>query len=418
MQPNKYRHSYLAVSAITLLGISLTSCSTMRTVDADVQAPVTHKARVGNFYFLPRGVIRIVGEPVENNAFKVTISKFNVPDPTSRYFLKQEMNPFFDDHTMLEVDQQGLLTTTNVESEDKTSEIIDKVTETIINVAKISANLGSSIVPLTAEDVGQPPALLPFNCTFDPLVPSDVARARNVLRDAGFRLRVGGASGSKTVTATVTKAPASGGVFYRPPLVVHLTVETAIEGVPPVVEKAAVRIPDPAEIAVFSLSRPFLVKKTTNLAFIGGDLKTMDFKKPSEALAFVTIPASVTGKIAEAIPSIIKIQDSRANAGLVAEKAHLDAQKGVLDSQLALRKSQQAILDSAPPGVAPASAGPTSANPNRTESMTIREQKARAKAAEAAAAAEQADAEVRKAKAEFEKTKALKEIEALKNQGQ
>jgi hypothetical protein len=122
----------------------------MQTEDADVNRPVTGEARVGNFYFLPRGKITIVGTPVEHAAYSLVVTRKNEADPQARKFLLQRRNVFYDDKIKLDIDADGLLTTVNVESEDKTPAIIDKVVDTVIDVAKIAANSSGFAAPRLA----------------------------------------------------------------------------------------------------------------------------------------------------------------------------------------------------------------------------------------------------------------------------
>lgn len=347
----------------------------MTTLESPVGGEISSHGHVGNYYFLPRGVVRIVGGEADG-VYTVKITRFNVPDASARYYLRQNHNPFYDDATLLEVDAAGLLATTNVVTEDKTPAIIDKVTETLVNVAKISANLGGSPFGIRSIKQVAKQKLLPFNCTFDPLIPSEVDTARRQMKDCGFSLSVSSADADgKGSTPVAAGKLATSGVYYRPPVTVQIRVTTLGDFDGHMIESSTVRVPDPRHIAVLDLRRPFLVKKTTNLAFVDGDLKKVDYTKPSEALAFVSIPASVTGKIAEALPSIIQVKDSRANAGLQAEKARLDAQKGVLDSQLALRNSQKALEGGASDALAAQSLSASSAP------MTVEERLIRARAA-------------------------------------
>lgn len=386
---------------LSLFVATLPGCSTMQTETAALGDSAPGKPKVGNYYFLPRGMIRVAGQPDKDKGYVVVISRFNVPDVNARYFLQQNMNPFYDDHTTLEVDEQGLLTTTNVDSEDKTPAILDKVTETVINVAKISANLGGS--PLALSDIrNETSDPKPFNCTFDPLERTQVNEAKRKVSAAGFLLHVEDTGGSgKKVAPPADSSPSNRGVFYRPPRVVNITITAKSALKSPVLEKTVVRVPDPSQTAVLSLSRPFLVKKTTNLTFAAGDLKKVEFKKASEALAVVSIPASITAKVAEAIPSIIEIQDSRANSALAAEKASLEAQKGVLDAQLQLAQSRKALDDFQAGGGNNAAASAAQGVGASGRTFLSREEKvARAEAALMEAEATKKEAELRKRNAE------------------
>jgi hypothetical protein len=150
--------------------------------------------------------------------------------------------------------------------------------------------------------------------------------------NAGFAATIVPAS-METKTVVVQDELSNHGVYYRPPTTVSLKIKTREGYVGDFMQTATVRVPDPSSIAVLSLSRPFLVKKTTNLVFVGGDLHTVDFTHPSEALGVIGIPASIASKLAAAIPAIIKIQDERANADTARETARLNAERDLLKAR-------------------------------------------------------------------------------------
>jgi hypothetical protein len=330
--PNRSQITVLANQCIIgALAVALAGCTTMQTEDADVNSPVTGKARVGNFYFLPRGKITIVGTPVDNAAYSLVITRKNEADPQARKFLLQRRNVFYEDKTKLDIDAEGLLTTVNVDSEDKTPAIIDKVVDTVIDVAKIAANTSGMMGAADMKTLTLLP-LSPFKCTFDPFVREQVNAARNVMWNAGFVATIVPAS-METKTRVVQDELSNRGVYYRPPTTVSVKIKTRDGYVGDFMQTATVRVPDPSSIAVLSLTRPFLVKKTTNLVFVGGDLHTVDFTHPSEALGVVSIPASIASKLAAAIPAIIKIQDERANAVTARETSRLNAERDLLKAQ-------------------------------------------------------------------------------------
>lgn len=383
----------------------------MSTLDEPVQEPTTGKARIGNFYFLPRGMLSIEGAPATDSGFTVTLSKKNEPDHAARYFLKQNWHPAYSDATTLEVDENGLLTTSNVSSEDQSPAIIDKVTETLINVAKIGANLGGGIPGIQALEETKPGTFLPFKVSFDPLDSHAVSVASAEMFKSGLILKIDdhGVPMGKDARSAGSGRLSTGGVYYRPPATVGVKI-TSRPGFPArIVMSESVRIPDPANIGVLDFSRPILVKKTINVTFAAGDLKKLEYIKPSEALAFVSIPASVTGKIAEAIPDIIKVHDARANAGLAAEKARLDAQKEVLDAQLALTKSKQALAAGVP------AAAPTAASaPGGRQPMTVEERRSSAQAALKAAKNAEIEAENQTRRIEIERIELDNKLKELK----
>lgn len=366
-------------------------CSTFNTT----KSPIDERAstRLGSYYFLPRGKIHLKGEQATGGGFKVSIERINEPDRAHRYFLKHQPNIFFDDDITLKVNTKGLLETVNITTEDKTPAIIDKITETLIDVARIATN------GLALETIAKK-TFQPFDYTFDPFIRPEVEDIKKKLKSRGFALELDARGGSqnylgqnyRTVTSTTSTTSTArqssfNGVFYRPPTTVKLELVALPDYDEAIIGRTEIRLPDVHRIAVLDLSRSPFIKKKTNLAFADGDFGQLEYNRPSQALGFISIPASIAHKIAEAIPTIIAIQDNRAKRvppDLAAEKARLDAQKAVLDSQAALIKSEAALRATQSAG------GANDAAPLSNEEATSRANAAaaRAKAEELKAAAE------------------------------
>jgi hypothetical protein len=323
----------------------------------------TTKPRLGNYYFLPRGLIQIDGAPVSKDFatdFHVTVKSINVPDKARRFFLRQHANPFYDDDLQLKVNGKGLLETVNFSTEDKTPAIIDKVTETFIDVARIGASGGGALFK-SAQEARTAITLKPFHVVFDPFDSTEKEAARRKLEECGFKLDfldadpgnglVAGDSKDRRIVyretddSTAVPDPAAGeGIFYRPPTVVGLAVATLDNSQTGILQRVFVRLPNRNEIAVMDASRSFLIKKKSNYALVDGDLIQIDHNRPSQALALVGIPASIVRKVADAIPTIIAIEDKRATRvppELAAQKAQLDAQTALLNSQMALIEARK-----------------------------------------------------------------------------
>ena len=102
-----------------------------------------------------------------------------------------------------------------------------------------------------------------------------------------------------------------------------------------------------------------LVKRTTNLAFVEGNLTTVTETRPSQVLAAVTIPADLASKAASAVPSIIKIQNDTANANTNAEAAKLNAQTALLNAETQKMKAEAALAQERSLASGPGSTLPT-----------------------------------------------------------
>jgi hypothetical protein len=408
----------------------LSSCVALRSTAAS-ESSVSTEPRLGNYYFLPRGLIQLDGAPLSKDAptdFQVTVKSFNVPDKDRRFFLRQRNNPFYEDDLQLKINGKGLLETVNISTEDKTPAIIDKVTETFIDVARIGAS-GSNGLFQSAKQLQTAIALKPFHVVFDPSSPAERNAARARLEECGFKLEFPDATAAKARVAsdskdrkilyrvandstTVPYPATADGILYRPPTAVDLEISTLDNSQTGLLQHVFVRVPNRNEIAVMDASRSFLIKKKNNYALVDGDLIQIDHNRPSQALALVGIPASVVHKVAEAIPTIIAIQDKRASRvppELAAQKAQLDAQTAVLNSQIALIEARKKAQGDGPTNRALTRDALVKQAEAENEEALLRVEKVNADKEEATARKAKAQAENEEAQARVEKAKADKE---------
>jgi hypothetical protein len=343
----------------TMVSAVFAGCVALRSTSAP-EVVAALEPRLGNYYFLPRGLIQLDGTPSTGD-FQVTVKTFNVPDRGRRFFLRQHHNAFYEDDLVLKVNGKGLLETVNLSTEDKTPAILDKVADTFIDVAKISASGGISPLFRKAEDIKQAIVLRPFHVVFDPFDPGQRNAAVAKLRDCGFELvfhdpgearaRVASESkDSRSLTQryshadTISDSLAANGILFHPPTAIELGIATLDNTTAGLLQHVFVRLPSPNEVAVMDASRAFLIKKKNNYTLVDGDLIQIDHNRPSQALALVGVPASIVHKVADAIPTIISIEDKRASRvppELAAQKAQLDAQTAVLNSQMALIEARR-----------------------------------------------------------------------------
>ena len=293
--------------------------------------------------------------------FVVTIKTFNVPDKEHRFFLRHRKNAFYEDDLLLKVNAKGLLETVNLTVEDKGPAVIDKAVETIIDVARISASGGVGPFFRDSSEITEIP-LKPFHVVFDPFSAKQRSDAATMLAECGFQLSfpepqpaqkwlAADAKQIESVTSRLSEAAASNpkiadGILFRPPTAIEMQISALNNSTGGILQHVFVRLPNPIEIATLDASRAFLIKKKNHYSLEDGDLIQVDYNRPSQALAFVSIPASVAHKVAEAIPSIIEIQDKRASRvppELAAQKAQLDAQTALLNSQAALIEANKKL---------------------------------------------------------------------------
>lgn len=407
----------LLISGFTALFL-LTGCISLKSKQIDDAHPMDVTPRVGNYYFLPRGLVQMDGEPVyvQNNMvdFKITVKVANVPDKEARYFLRHRINVFYDDAIVLKVNGKGLLESVNITTEDRTPAIIDKIADTIIDIGKIASSGNPLADVKSLQDENKPKA---FHVQFDPLSPIQRGQAVAALEKAKVVLAFDDDLPNSRVMTDVKRIRALlsnrssfndpkvielDGAAYRPPMIVGMSLSLSGGDVAAIkLAQVSVRVPDAGALAVMDTSRSFLIKKINNYTLVDGDLYQIDHTRPSQLLAAVSIPASIARKVSEAIPTIVAIQDKRAARvppDLAAQKAQLDAETSVLNSKAALIKAQEALQP------LPNPRGDTVQEVvSEVNAAKHREEEAQSKASEAKARAEEAQAKAEAAKRDLNK---------------
>jgi hypothetical protein len=345
----------LTYGIAVLVSLTLVGCGSIFTTSLEpaANAPVS---ALGSYYFLPKTRIKIDGAPVKDSTgYLITISQVNEPDRNHRYFLRYHRNVLSEDTYTVTVDSKGLLQTVNLQAEDKTPAIINKVADTIVSAISAAESAGG-FRALEGAVVEQP-----FTVSFDPQDEDEYSTAKTLVDKAGCTLSITpkpNSSGTGSARASINdkglvlnarsasevelQKHASDGVFFHPPTTVTIKIVPRNDA-RLLVQKTELRIPDRNQLAVFDLRRMAFVKRTTNLAFVEGNLTTVTETRPSQVLAAVTIPADLASKAASAIPSIVKIQNDNANASTNAETARINAQTALINAESQRLRAEEAL---------------------------------------------------------------------------
>jgi hypothetical protein len=205
-----------------------------------------------------------------------------------------------------------------------------------------------------------------------------------MVEDAGFHLdvetsdstNVGGKNfnqSEQTREGDMSRA----GVFYRPLTTVKISLQC--RSVADLAINQIIPIPDPHAIAVYSLHRGVLIKKSTTLAFVDGEPRGMQHNKPSELLGLSAIPSKVSASVLAALPSLgslvlkpspnqnakLDAETARLNAETASIRAHTDALTAKKGAEDALAKEKDDAAE-----VAARSAGATAAALNASGNGT------------------------------------------------
>src|SRR3954469_12272309 len=155
---------YLTNFAIGTFACALLGCGTV--FDSEVEPAGNQPGDVlGVYYFLPKTRLKIDGVPGDKGTYAIAINQLNEPDRNNRYFLHYHRNAMAEDTYTVTVDSKGLLQTLNLQAEDKTPAIINKVADTIVSAFSAAENAAGL---RGVREVGTPNAELPFSVVFDP----------------------------------------------------------------------------------------------------------------------------------------------------------------------------------------------------------------------------------------------------------
>jgi hypothetical protein len=294
--------SALRLVALLLFAIACGACSSFSTSNRGISS-----GRVaGQLYYLPQGKIRLMGEwkypgSPGRSVFIVTIVEEIEADPSARYYLKPDINVFYDDDTQLTVNAKGLLTMADASAEDKTQAIVATVASAGADALEFAA--GGGLPGLTVQGAQEPAIRLkPFNLVFDPTDKTETEQIVARVAKCGFAVRVKeervegvplGRSNRNANADVLTH-----GVVFRPVKPWRVILDGTDDSVAALRESKLIHLPDKTHPLVFDYTRVPFVKKVTNVTFVDGMMRDYSHKLPSPVLGFLGIPKAVLGAIA------------------------------------------------------------------------------------------------------------------------
>jgi len=277
-------------------------------------------------------------------------------DPRFRYVARMNHSGLRDDHMELKLNEDGLLSSSNVAATDHTGDILVEA----IAAATVFGRGGLGPVGVVeevdaapAEEGETPPhcATLPpqFQQVFDPTRSGEMRRLNMALADAEFPFSVQmtdfstatataeawAAYPNSRVTRQATADPAAG-IYYRTATPVMfavnraLTIDATKNPNPCADARAAVRspaedstsgtafdqcvaagrawqpvdtvlaaLPQAGPVSFIPMTATAFVKSTDDVVFVNGSVTSWTRDRPSEVLAFVKLPAALVSRISE-----------------------------------------------------------------------------------------------------------------------
>ena len=318
-------------------------------------------------YCLPKRLLNVVFQRDDSGD---TIRLEALPPIADGECFLAELNhsAFANDEAKLAVSPTGVLTGLNTTGEDVTGQVVLKLAEVAVQIAK---QFG-----LIAKKVEKPKKLPQRReLTFDPSDPKQVEVVKTALADVGYTFEAYRAdtspmpatqtqaslpSASTNAMVATTEAGISlpvDGILYRVPLpylvqVSRTRCDPHSEEACGIVLRTIVSLPNGGQIRVATLRGGPLVKTAYELKLDNGGLTELKATKPSEALAFASLLPdlfkTVAGAATEASPINIKVDYSSKHEDVVtAQKVVIDQQAAKID-EVAKPKAPEPPTTTAP----------------------------------------------------------------------
>lgn len=285
---------------------------------------------------------------------ELIVSTVYVPDPKCFYLLKYLPNPAADQTVSVSLNQQGLLQSVNVTTEDKTPEIIVKITEIAKEIIKLPV-LGVPSVPSDLMKRLELPEFKPkfIRKTDAVFNPQDlIAKEEQVYAFPKITIALKPHDPNQQSSSDEPLKPSvregidiqkvQKGVYYRAPLPYVLTI--TMEGSQiikdnPVdisyIKDVVAYLPNFSPILFMDITGAAFVRKVNNLSFDNGILTSFSITKPSQILAGLNIPLDILKSVATLPTELIqlKIDYSTAKTSLIQQKtAEIEAKQKLVEA--------------------------------------------------------------------------------------
>ncbi|WP_394647839.1 hypothetical protein [uncultured Sphingomonas sp.] len=312
---------------------------------ADVELGTAKTTAVGaEIKILEAALLTINASTTGSCTFQYS-AKLEVLPPTADTRLRLVADPFHsplrDDDTKLSVTQDGLLTSANVVSADRTGDII-------VEIASAVGGLGAGAPADPLAILGPPPSPrcdqmpVKFVYRFNPVDPVEQQAANDALAGADFPFRIDAPAMSEQYTfddpskdtildrqRIVGKQPGNsyvldealrhhgidGALFYRtalPQTVVlgqcQTTPTCAKQEASVPIDAAVVLLPQAGPLSYIPMRSSAFVKTVDDVVFDNGMLASWTSSRPSEVLEVVRLPVKILKALVSVPAEIIKLR--------------------------------------------------------------------------------------------------------------
>jgi len=298
-------------------------------------------------YYLPKALLTIEFEhPQNDNTLSYTFkhTPILVPDTSAGYKLYYQKAFFHSDKSIIQVNDQGLLQSSDGATTSQIPTIFTKLAEV---GAKLAEGAKFGVASLGEPKPGTPKN---FKRTFDPCekeadaVKTDLNKWSKEHFDGNLILEVAGCSNVSNDSGN--GANSSDGVKYRRPVPVTVAIRDITSQAP--LYKFVIVVPDKNNTFTYDIERGVFTETKNTATFTNGMLTKSDITNPSEVGGFFEIPVSLA-KLAVSIPASLfqfRVMEEKSGAAeLELETKVLEAQKNLFDEQINLMKKQKELED-------------------------------------------------------------------------
>lgn len=343
-------YSFLVIWILLfIVGIAFTGCSVVRT---DISKMNYKKGMV--YYYLPQSLIKITssvkvavfydtdnktlvdGSRIIEQKFVVTTE--NIADTKEILALAYKPNVLMSDYLFFKVNDNGLLESVKVITDDKTAAIVDKLAnapEQILRIEPGSSRADVTLIikeytsdfQIKASEIINKDRTLNWNI----IIPNELGKKEYQIVKADFTVRIKGHNPEIQEINQILSTSQSyiEGLLVRPLINADLTISTDLLTGQKQVSEMTVEIIDHKRLINIPIRRTAFAKRDNNIIIQEGVIKSNEITNPSSVDGFVSIPINIAKAIVSIPGQLITFKYDN-----TVRLKGLEDQKKLLESQL------------------------------------------------------------------------------------
>ena len=255
-----------------------------------------------------------------------------VPDGGQHFKVRYDRSIFSDDSLLVETDNNQLLTSATIETNDQSGAILVELAKLLATAARLASGISPQVQTFSGAPVTIPLATL----YFDPTNKDDVDRVTTLLAGK-FIMSVNPSPEAVTIPPACNHT-----LCYRPLVPVTVRFQTKQGGN---IDEFLVNAPDPHRLVGVDIERSSFVTRKTVLLFENGSLTKYDLNKPSELLAGVKVPLEIFEAVISALTNTVTKVLGVSQNEVEQQTALINAQSTLLSAISGLVANQKKLND-------------------------------------------------------------------------